>query len=151
MLSRRGIHGIDTSGQLLILLSVLSIGGLIYVVRGATIEFREGSPNAAIDWVFNHRIGGETDSSPSQSESSEKGPPPTENKKNRIKFERADRQCEYCDKQSDLLEIHHIRSRASGGTNRPSNLIALCPDCHRKADRGVYSQSELRYKIKGKS
>ena len=27
-------------------------------------------------------------------------------------------------------EVHHMRTRGSGGTNHPSNLIPLCAPCH---------------------
>ncbi|MFH2051778.1 MAG: HNH endonuclease [bacterium] len=30
-----------------------------------------------------------------------------------------------------FLEVHHVRPRARGGTNRPDNLITLCSACHR--------------------
>ncbi len=32
-----------------------------------------------------------------------------------------------------FLEIHHLVSRAAGGSNRPANLITLCSQCHRMA------------------
>lgn len=34
------------------------------------------------------------------------------------------------------LECHHIISRRLGGTNHPSNLVYLCPNCHASADKG---------------
>jgi len=30
-----------------------------------------------------------------------------------------------------FLEVHHVKPRALGGTNRPENLITLCSACHR--------------------
>jgi 5-methylcytosine-specific restriction endonuclease McrA len=30
-----------------------------------------------------------------------------------------------------FLEVHHLKPRASGGKNRPDNLITLCSACHR--------------------
>lgn len=46
--------------------------------------------------------------------------------------------------QKWFFDIHHIKSIKKGGTNNPSNLVLLCPTCHRKADRGVYSMNQLR-------
>jgi hypothetical protein len=33
------------------------------------------------------------------------------------------------------LDVHHLVPRAAGGSNDPSNLIALCPTCHGLAHR----------------
>jgi predicted restriction endonuclease len=42
-----------------------------------------------------------------------------------------------------IVDIHHIVPRRHGGTNALANLIALCPNHHRMADRGLISQEEL--------
>jgi 5-methylcytosine-specific restriction protein A len=34
-----------------------------------------------------------------------------------------------------FLEIHHLHRRIDGGPNSPENVIALCPDCHRRRHR----------------
>lgn len=34
-----------------------------------------------------------------------------------------------------FLDIHHLVPRARGGKNHPSNLVTLCPACHRLAHR----------------
>ena len=39
--------------------------------------------------------------------------------------------CEMCG--STAVDIHHIRYRSHGGTDHPSNLAALCRDCHNMA------------------
>jgi 5-methylcytosine-specific restriction endonuclease McrA len=45
-------------------------------------------------------------------------------------------------------EIHHIKPVKKGGKNRYSNLIALCPNCHARADKGEIDQKSLfTYKI----
>lgn len=31
-----------------------------------------------------------------------------------------------------FLEVHHLRRRADGGADRPENVVALCPNCHRR-------------------
>ena len=62
---------------------------------------------------------------------------------------RARGKCEYC--RGDITakgikeEIHHIRQWAGGGSDRDSNLIVLCPNCHSKAD--LISPEEFKRKI----
>lgn len=43
-----------------------------------------------------------------------------------------------------FCDIHHITPRHEGGTNDTSNLMVLCPSCHRYAERGAYSGIQLR-------
>jgi hypothetical protein len=43
-----------------------------------------------------------------------------------------------------FVDIHHITSRAANGTHDPSNLVVLCPTCHRAAERGRIKPQELR-------
>lgn len=80
-------------------------------------------------------------------DSTEKTPPAPEPLKNELFFERADRQCEYCGESVDQPDVHHIVPRSEGGLNERSNLIVLCPNCHRKADSGLISRSKLRYQL----
>ncbi len=35
-----------------------------------------------------------------------------------------------------VLEVHHIKLFAKGGSNQPENLSVLCPTCHKKAQNG---------------
>ncbi len=89
-----------------------------------------------------------SDSHASADEDQEKTPPPSQNLKNELFFERANRRCEYCENQFDQLHIHHIKPRREGGPNTRKNLIVLCPNCHSKADSGTISRSKLRYQVK---
>ncbi|WP_338872667.1 HNH endonuclease signature motif containing protein [Myxococcus stipitatus] len=34
------------------------------------------------------------------------------------------------------LEVHHVRLLAKGGSDRPENTVALCPNCHRRLHLG---------------
>jgi 5-methylcytosine-specific restriction endonuclease McrA len=34
------------------------------------------------------------------------------------------------------LEIHHIVSLADGGNDHPSNVAAVCPNCHTRVTHG---------------
>lgn len=40
--------------------------------------------------------------------------------------------CEICGYDfKSILQIHHIKPVSLGGTNKKSNLIILCPNCHK--------------------
>ena len=57
----------------------------------------------------------------------------------------ANGKCECCTKDapfarmdgSTYLEVHHLKRLADGGTDRVSNAIALCPNCHRELHFGI--------------
>jgi hypothetical protein len=57
--------------------------------------------------------------------------------------------CEYCGKELTKKgireEIHHIKQFAKGGSDKESNLIVLCPDCHSRVD--TISAESLKKKI----
>lgn len=42
-----------------------------------------------------------------------------------------------------FVDVHHINPKRHNGTNDLTNLIGLCPNHHRMADRGMISKSEL--------
>ena len=39
------------------------------------------------------------------------------------------------------LEVHHLHSRSDGGPDDPENVIALCPNCHRRVHHGQDGKS----------
>jgi len=41
--------------------------------------------------------------------------------------------CQRCG-GSEILHIHHIKSREEGGSNHPHNLVTLCSSCHSKME-----------------
>lgn len=49
------------------------------------------------------------------------------------------------------LEVHHIKPIAEGGSNKLSNLIVLCKNCHGKFQGGIYSRELLKEWISTKS
>jgi 5-methylcytosine-specific restriction endonuclease McrA len=53
--------------------------------------------------------------------------------------------CVICSWTSGVCDIHHIRPLARGGTNAQSNLVYLCPSCHRLAGTGVINEARLRH------
>ncbi|HOX97057.1 MAG TPA: HNH endonuclease signature motif containing protein [bacterium] len=85
--------------------------------------------------------------------------------KNRIKSQalylyilaRSKGYCEACDSQAPFLrrngepylEIHHIDEVCNGGADSPENLVALCPNCHRRVTSGIDAK-EYNMEIKRK-
>lgn len=62
---------------------------------------------------------------------------------------RSNGKCEGCKqnapfetKSGPFLECHHVHRIADGGPDQPKNVIALCPNCHRRAH---YSKDKLKY------
>ena len=57
---------------------------------------------------------------------------------------RDNHECQHCHGKSkcEVLEVHHIESRRSGG-NAPNNLITLCKDCHQ-----ALHQDKIKLKAK---
>lgn len=50
---------------------------------------------------------------------------------------------------SPYLEVHHLKRLADGGTDRVSNAIALCPNCHRELHFGI-NRSDLLSSVYGR-
>jgi 5-methylcytosine-specific restriction protein A len=65
---------------------------------------------------------------------------------------RADGTCEGCGNEAPFttvsgrpfLETHHIRRHADGGPDHPRWVVALCPNCHRRAH---YSDDAASYNL----
>ncbi|MDY7081344.1 MAG: HNH endonuclease [Halobacteria archaeon] len=34
------------------------------------------------------------------------------------------------------MEVHHLHRHSDGGVDHPDNVIALCPNCHRRVHYG---------------
>lgn len=70
----------------------------------------------------------------------------------RYALERAGGFCQLCDQQAPFskkdgepfLEVHHIEYLSQGGTDTINNVVALCPNCHRK----IHSLEREKDKIK---
>ena len=46
--------------------------------------------------------------------------------------------CQPCSSKGRVTpatEVHHIKAKAQGGTDDPSNLVAICRECHEDATR----------------
>jgi hypothetical protein len=51
---------------------------------------------------------------------------------------RDNRTCQHCGKTETRLEVHHIKFKSQGGTDRPNNLITLCQKCHKALHNGKF-------------
>jgi len=65
-----------------------------------------------------------------------------------VRDERAGGICEFCRTGTEDLDVHHVTPPSNGGSNVRTNLIALCGTCREKAIDGVYSEGELRDKVR---
>lgn len=54
--------------------------------------------------------------------------------------------CQICGAKHAKFEVHHIKFKSQGGSNRIDNLVTLCKDCHSKIHKG-----ELKFNKKVKS
>jgi hypothetical protein len=43
------------------------------------------------------------------------------------------------------LEVHHIQYVSEGGSNKPENLLVLCPNCHAQHHAGYISVEAVRH------
>jgi hypothetical protein len=42
-----------------------------------------------------------------------------------------------------ILQVHHIKPFADGGSNEPANLAVLCPNCHQRAEKGLIKPTPI--------
>lgn len=130
--------------------TALLLGGLAIVGWAIALYKQEGAAEA---WTFlttvstNDESDSKSTTDGTDEDDVERTPPTPQSLKDELYFDRANQHCEWCDDRTDHPEVHHIKPRSEGGPNKPSNLIVLCPDCHRKADSGAISQTKLRAKI----
>jgi 5-methylcytosine-specific restriction endonuclease McrA len=59
--------------------------------------------------------------------------------------------CEVCGWSESVCDRHHIKPISAGGRDCQSNLIVLCPNCHRKAHFGLITMTTLRRMVKKRS
>jgi 5-methylcytosine-specific restriction endonuclease McrA len=65
--------------------------------------------------------------------------------------------CEVCrrpapfigDDGKPFLECHHVRPLADGGSDTPTNAVAICPNCHRRSHHGI-DRKEFKARIYAK-
>lgn len=128
------------------------IAACVFVVCGVifylyTIYQKDGL-SAAVSTAFGGSETGEKEGKSPEDDTPAKSPPAPKSLKDELYFDRAEQECEWCEDHVDQPEVHHIEPRSEGGPNTAKNLIVLCPNCHRKADRGGISQSKLKTKVR---
>jgi len=58
--------------------------------------------------------------------------------------------CENCNYSTTHRDVHHVIHVKDGGKNEYSNLISLCPNCHREAHCDILSKETLFNIIKNR-
>lgn len=137
-------QGLNPDSLVFQLGTVFSVIGLGVFAWGAYI-YRTRGLSEAWSILFSESKGGKSTGSGGTNAMT---PPTPQKLKNEIIFDRAEHHCEWCGERFDGLQVHHIKPRSEGGPNTKRNLIALCPNCHDKADRGAISRSQLRGKVR---
>src|SRR6266581_3732293 len=52
--------------------------------------------------------------------------------------------CTECgEKDIRILQVHHIKPFSNGGSNDPTNLAVLCPNCHQRAEKGLIKPTPI--------
>lgn len=125
----------------------LILSGFV-IIGWAVVLGRTQSWDDAIQFLrTTGKKSGKSSSQSDTADETETTPPAPTALKNKLIFERANQRCEWCGDQTDHPEVHHIEPRSEGGSNDESNLIVLCPACHRKADSGGISKTKLQGKL----
>ncbi|WP_079977819.1 HNH endonuclease [Halanaeroarchaeum sulfurireducens] len=127
--------------------ALMAVGGLLILAWGVVVGKSNGW-NVAKEFLFESESGSSSSQKSGSDSDVRTTPPPSEKTKNTLIFERADQRCEWCGDRSDHLEVHHIEPRSEGGSNEPDNLIVLCPNHHRQADKGGISKTKLKAKVR---
>lgn len=58
-------------------------------------------------------------------------------------YKRLHSRCEHCGSRRGL-QVHHLKTRGSGGGDEANNLMVLCLECHHKAHNQPGFNAELR-------
>ena len=58
-------------------------------------------------------------------------------------LKRMDIPCSYCGWNDTVGDIHHISGKKTENADSHDNLSYICPNCHRKAHRGLIASNEL--------
>ena len=61
-------------------------------------------------------------------------------------LKRAGRGCEICGWNEESCDVHHITPKSKGGSDENSNLIIVCPCCHRMCHNNRFTEDFLRSK-----
>ena len=115
---------------------------------GAGIEFESGTPASLSDKELFEKA---KQSAPKETSSSSKENRSTGGRSyarseivKEFALRHANGTCQGCGEEAPFvdksgnpfLEVHHLYRRADGGPDAPENVIALCPNCHRRRHHG---------------
>lgn len=131
--------------------SIVFLAGMGFVVSGVVILGWAGVLYRTNGWSDAYEFLVTVDEDQSNSDSTDESvttPPTPQKLKDKLYFDRANQRCEWCEERIDHPDVHHIKPRSEGGPNNPGNLIVLCQNCHRKADRNAIPRSKLKAKVK---
>ncbi len=140
---------LTTEGAVLFIRVILGSVGLVVLVSLVYYlhsKYKERGIKDAIRWLFSQPLKNEETKQDTGDKETEKTPPCPDKLKNKLYFERAEQECEWCGKNIDNPEIHHIKPRKENGPNEPRNLLVLCPNCHTKMDS--IGRSKQKYKAR---
>lgn len=59
--------------------------------------------------------------------------------------------CEICGWDKSVRDLHHITEVANGGSTELTNLISVCPNCHRMIHRNLISKEQLVQIVKSRT
>jgi len=73
-------------------------------------------------------------------------PPLTPSKRATLVLKFSEGRCFNCGKKFDYsnLDVHHIKERSKGGSNKLTNLTILCAGCHRALKMGYIDRDRLK-------
>ena len=121
-------------------------------IGGTEIEIDEGSPSSLSDSELfkKAKASSPIDSDPSSmsTNTSNSGGGRSYSRSDVVRefaLRDADGVCRGCDdtapfedsQGNPFLEVHHMHRRSDGGPDDPENVIALCPNCHRRVHHGA--------------
>jgi len=65
-------------------------------------------------------------------------------------LKRAKVRCSICEWNKASLDLHHIKNKKAGGLDNHSNLIPLCPNCHRLVHEKLIDLTKYKNKTLNK-
>ena len=115
-------------------------------VGGRDIELKGGSPRSLSDEKLIEKAKQSTPTATNETSTGSRSGRsyPRSQYVREFAFRTADGVCQGCGENAPFisksgdpfLEVHHINRRSDGGADAPENVIALCPNCHRRVHEG---------------
>lgn len=116
-------------------------------VGGSEVEIEAGSPSTLSDSELFQKAKKSTPTTQSSSSGGSAGGGRTYQRSAVVRefaLRMADGICQGCNEEAPFvdrsgrpfLEVHHLTRRSDGGPDDPENVIAICPNCHRRVHEG---------------